>query len=73
MEKINCATSNCEHNIKGVCLAVSSARADRLRKTLQTSKRARTCSTRTSKVWCNVPQASVRSTTTVFAQTLKST
>lgn len=21
MEKINCATSNCEHNIKGVCLA----------------------------------------------------
>lgn len=21
MEKINCATSNCEHNLKGVCLA----------------------------------------------------
>ena len=85
MEKINCATSNCEHNIKGVCLAgvISIGenakclsrikREGGLRKTLPTSKRARTCSTRTSKVWCNVPQASVRSTTTVFAQTLKST
>ncbi|UKI20997.1 MAG: hypothetical protein L6V83_05310 [Christensenella sp.] len=87
MEKINCATSNCEHNLKGVCLAGVISIGENAKCMSRIKREGGALAQnfadveagddvfekKTLRVSFNVRRAIVRSTATDFVQTLAST